>query len=630
MKHGSRKRALAGVTSLAMLTTSLSAIMSVQAAGETEILVTGFEDGEGVSEFTGRGGVEVIEATTEVAHSGDSCMCVSGREESWNGPQLLLDERCEPMTEYLVSAWVKTDWYSTINLSMEYTDTEGTRHYGNLATAQGDGWTEFKDVKASFTEDMTNVYIYFESSDAACSIYIDDFSLKEAPVIAIEDDIPSLQEVYADAFKVGTAITNNNLASKSFMSLVQKHFGASMTAGNELKPESLLDKAKSQANFEETGDDTVPAITLSNAKGLLNYCRDNNVPMRGHCLVWHSQTPDWFFKEGFADDGDWVSKEVMIDRMESYIKQVMEALATEYPTVDFYAWDVVNEAWTDSGEPRAAGAYSEGNGSSAWVKVFGDNSFIEYAFTFARKYAPTDCKLYYNDYNEYMTQKTDAMIKMATDLKEKGLIDGLGMQSHLDVGFPSAAMYKAALAKFAETGLDVQVTELDITTSDTSETGLKKQAQMYSDIFDALYEYKDSISAVILWGVTDPDSWRASQVPLLFDGEYQAKPAFFSIVDGIEYTTTEKKTTTTRVTTTTTTTTVTGGEATLLGDVNVDGIVSIADVVMLARYVSQDTTLEPIGKTGIANADCDGDDGLTADDISLLSRFLANLVDALG
>ena len=100
----------------------------------------------------------------------------------------------------------------------------------------------------------------------------------------------------------------------------------------------------------------------------------------------------------------------------------------------------------------------------------------------------------------------------------------------LDVGFPTVSAYKKALAKFAETGLDIQVTELDITTSDTSEAGFEKQAEMYKGIMDDCVEYADSISAVVFWGTTDDKSWRAAKSPLLFNEDYTAKPAFYSIL----------------------------------------------------------------------------------------------------
>lgn len=549
-------------------------------------------------------------------------------KKNWNGPQLALDNLIEANTEYVVNAYAMTPWYATLTLSMQYTDADGNIHYGNILgqVSQGE-WTAYENVKFSFPADTTDWYLYFEASDASVNIYVDDFTITEAPEVELED-IASLADVYRPYFKIGTAIGSSNLASKPFMGLVERHFNESITFGNELKPDFVLDKAATLAYMEANdGDQTNPQISLTNAKALLNYCRDNNIPVRGHTLVWHSQTPDWFFKENFSDDGDWVSKEVMIQRMENYIKNVMEALAEQYPTVDFYAWDVVNEAWTDGGQPRTAGSNNTTTGNSAWVQVFGDNSFIEYAFKFARQYAPEGCKLYYNDYNEYIDGKTNAICEMATDLKAKGLIDGIGMQSHLATNFPSAAQYKKALAKFAALGLDIQVTELDITTSDTSEAGLETQAQVYSDIMDALVEYSDSISAVIFWGVTDDQSWRASQLPLLFDKDFKAKPAYYSIVDGLEPVTTAPQDTTTTTTTTTTTaaTTAPSGDF-LAGDVDCNGVVEINDAVLLARYVAQDDTVK-ITVQGVANGDYNQDGSVDSTDITAVCRQLAHLTD---
>ena len=552
-------------------------------------------------------------------------MCISGREKSWNGPQFLLDELCEPNVEYTVSAWAKSEWYSTLSLSMEYTDTEGERHYSNLKSFSGDAWNEFSEIKFSFTADMTNVYLYFESSDASCKLYVDDFVIAPAPVIPIQDDIPSLSDLYSPYFNIGTAIMASNLSSPSFMDLVQKHFDDSITFGNELKPDSVLDKAACQAMAAE-GDDTNPQVTLSASRGLLNYCRDNNLPVRGHVLVWHSQTPDWFFKENYADDGAWVTKDEMLVRMENYIKNVFAALESEYPTVDIYAWDVVNEAWLDNGSPRNPGEQgSSGSNNSAWVQVFGDNSFIEPAFEYARKYAPEGTKLYYNDFNEYMPEKTAAIVKMATALQEKGLIDGIGCQSHLDVSFPGISAYEKAIAAFAATGLDVQITELDATTSDTSESGLATQAQYYSDIMDVLVKYADSISAVVFWGVTDDQSWRATRLPLLFDAAFQAKPAYYSIVDGLEMPDLPETTTTTTVTTTeTTVTSVTGGEYTVLGDTNCDDLFKIADVILLNRFLAEDDAIT-ITDVGMANADFNQDGDINGDDAVAMLKNIAAL-----
>lgn len=626
MSKSITKKLLAGLTSAAMLATATAVnLTTVPAATAADAKVIYSTDFEGDSfDFTRRGEDETLELTTEQAHGGSQSLCISTRAKNWNGPQLALDNLIKANTEYVVNAYAMTPWYATLTLSMQYTDADGNIHYGNILgqVSQGE-WAAYENVKFSFPADTTDWYLYFEASDANVNIYLDNFTITEAPEVELED-ITSLADVYRPYFKIGTAIMASNLSSKPFMGLVEKHFNESITFGNELKPDFVLDKAATLAYMEANdGDQTNPQISLTSAKALLNYCRDNNIPVRGHTLVWHSQTPDWFFKENFSDDGDWVSKEVMIQRMENYIKNVMEALAEQYPTVDFYAWDVVNEAWTDGGQPRTAGSNNVTNGNSAWVQVFGDNSFIEYAFKFARQYAPEGCKLYYNDYNEYIDGKTNAICEMATDLKAKGLIDGIGMQSHLATNFPSAAQYKKALAKFAALGLDIQVTELDITTSDTSKAGLETQAQVYSDIMDALVEYSDSISAVIFWGVTDDQSWRASQLPLLFDKDFKAKPAYYSIVDGLEPVTTAPQDTTT--TTTTTTTTAVSGDF-LAGDVDCNGVVEINDVVLLARYVAQDDTVK-ITVQGVANGDYNQDGSLDSTDITAVCRQLAHLTD---
>lgn len=614
MRISHNSKLIATLTAAAMGIVSLPAVISSSAADDV-IYSTGFEAGEEIV-FTGRGGVEVMESSTEQVHGGEAALCVSGREKSWNGPQLLLDDICEPGVEYTVSAWGKSERYSTFSLSMEYTDTEGTRHYSNLKSFQGDGWNEFSDVKFSFLADQTNVYIYFECSDATCKMYIDDFVIKAAPVIPIQEDIPSLSDLYSLYFNIGTAVMASNLSSPSFMNLVEKHFDDSITFGNELKPDSVLDKAACQ-EMAAAGDDTDPQVTLSAARSLLNYCRDNNLPVRGHTLVWHSQTPDWFFKENYADDGAFVSKEKMLQRMENYIKNVFAVLEKEYPTVDIYAWDVVNEAWQDDGTPRNPGEQgSSGSNNSAWVKVFGDNSFIEYAFTYARKYAPEGTKLFYNDYNEYMPSKTQAIVDMANELAAKGLIDGIGCQSHLDVSFPSVSVYEKAIAAFAATGLEVQITELDVTTSDTTEAGLATQAQYYSDIMDVLVEYSDSISTVVFWGVTDDQSWRASRLPLLFDATFQAKPAYDAIVDGLEITDI--------ITTTTTETTSTTGAYTLLGDVNCDGMFKVNDVILLNRFIAEDDGAV-ISDVGLANADFDQNGEPNSEDATAMLMMLAGL-----
>ncbi|MCM1474567.1 MAG: endo-1,4-beta-xylanase, partial [Muribaculaceae bacterium] len=564
MKRKHLKNLIAGTLGAVMVCSSAPVVYAedsaITAPAGKIIYSSDFEDGD-VSAFTKRNDNDttVVSASTDNAVSGTKSLCASGRSKTWNGPALRLDDICEPGTAYLVSAKVMGQYYTSNTMSLQYTDASGAEHYENLANLNGNGWQEVTDIKVSFSADVSNVMIYFEGGTD--NIYIDDFVLKEAPKYSIQEDIPSLKDVYSDYFKIGGVATVKELAPQSTKDLILKHCN-SFTAGNEMKPDALLEQNACLAMAKD-GDDTNPQVSLDQARSLLDFARDNNIPMRGHVLVWHQQTPTWFFKENYDVNGDWVSKEKMLTRLENYIKNVFEALEKEYPEIDFYAYDVVNECWLDDGSARPAGTQEEASKNSPWVKIFGDNSFIKPAFEFAKKYAPEGTKLYYNDFNEYMPQKTDAIIKMVEEINSDGhYIDGIGMQSHLDArsgsdAFPSVNVYKKALDKFCETGLDVQVTELDVTVNGNDEESFKQQAQYYSDIMDAIVAQKDNISCVTFWGTTDDMSWRASKYPLLFNEDYTAKESFYSIIDGIESTGTTTTTTQTTTTNTTTTTTVT-------------------------------------------------------------------------
>ena len=202
--------------------------------------------------------------------------------------------------------------------------------------------------------------------------------------------------------------------------------------------------------------------------------------------------------------------------------------------MEFYAWDVVNEAASDAGTIRDAGSNNEVNGQSAWVKVYGDQSYIPLAFEFAKKYAPAGCKLFYNDYNEYSPNKQAYIISdILKPLVEKDLIDGVGMQSHISMSYPTIDLYKSAMQQYADLGLEVQVTELDVSEKSNEYANQLALAQRYQDVFKMYKEMKDSgvnLSAVVLWGITDSTSWIGGY-PLLFDKDYQAKPSYYAVID---------------------------------------------------------------------------------------------------
>ncbi len=666
MKGKINKKLIAGVMGAAMtLTATASAVHAVApatlkltnnktASSEGKVVYElGFEDEADLKNWSNRGGDDTtkVSLSADAAKSGKSGLAATGRSESWNGPAFRLDGVLQPNTQYYITASVKGKYYTNATFSFQYT-IDGQTSYSNLAKdLNGSDWQTIKNIPVSYSDGMEGVYVYFEGGSD--DLYVDDFKVVEAPDVDIETDLPSLSEIYKDKFKIGTALTPDDLASKPFMSLVQKHFGESITVGNQMKPDYVLNEAATKKYFEETGDDTTPQISFSQAKPVLNYANKYGIPVRIHTLVWHSQSPEWFFKEDYDAKKDYVSPEKMKKRMENYIKSYFETLTKLYPNIDFYACDVVNEAWLDQGQPRKPGHCAQDNNweASDWVAVFGDNSFIDYAFEYARKYAPKGCKLYYNDFNEY-TKKLDSIVDMAKRLKAAGNIDGIGMQSHLDVreslaaAYPPLNTYEDAVKAYTDLGLDVQITELDVTVQDRSgDKYFNEQAKYYKGLFDIYEKYSDKISAVIFWGVTDTKSWRSPQNPLLFDADFKAKPAFKSIVgsrtaaDPVRTTRPEGNVVTTTSTTTTTTQTTTSNSqlpaAKLVGDANNDNSIDMSDVVLIMqslaspdKYGLNGTEKTHLTLQGAANADAPGTSkGITNEDALAIQYYLLGLTD---
>lgn len=175
-----------------------------------------------------------------------------------------------------------------------------------------------------------------------------------------------------------------------------------------------------------------PALRFDRFKSELDFARDNGMTVRGHTLVWHSQTPNWIFYKDYKVGGELADRELMLKRMENYIKSVMEWTNENYPGL-ISAWDVVNEAAADDGGMR----------ESLWYETIGDD-YIAKAFEFARKYAPEGTKLFYNDYNSYMAGKQKDILAFLKPIAEAGNIDGMGMQTHINTG-TSPALYMIAL-----------------------------------------------------------------------------------------------------------------------------------------------------------------------------------------
>lgn len=373
----------------------------------------------------------------------------------------------------------------------------------------------------------------------------------------IQMDIPDLHEALSKEGGVtytGVAIPIMALSDSARMELVTKHFN-SVTCENEMKPESILgSRAPGVKTVEELENKLNFAAADAVADWITNYNTENgtNIRMRGHVFVWHSQTPTWFFREDFTKNGDFVTKEVMNQRMEWYIKTVAQHFDQKYPGL-IYAWDVVNEQASDSGGIRTNGD---------WYQVYqGSDEYIINAFRYADQYLAKDTILFYNDYNECTPSKCDTIVGFLEKIRKEISADrklGAGMQGHHDMATPTASAIETAARAYAKVADTVHITELDVKSTvgfDGTDLGAEftKGGYRYREIYDIVKEInaddtlKGSIDNITFWGTHDAASWlktsnsvggsadgKTPQYPLLFDENLQAKPAYWAFVDSGE------------------------------------------------------------------------------------------------
>lgn len=342
----------------------------------------------------------------------------------------------------------------------------------------------------------------------------------------------TLKSALEEKFFMGTAMNTPQIMGDDTASLdlILKHFN-SVVAENCMKS-GPIHPEKNTYDFEL-------------ADKFVEFGVQNDMYIVGHCLVWHSQAPDWFFVD---EEGKDVSREVLIERMKNHIFTVVGRYKGK---VD--AWDVVNEAFEDDGSWR----------KSKFYEIIGEE-FMDLAFRFAHEADP-DAELFYNDYSMFHEGKRNAVTNLVKDFKQKGIrIDGIGMQAHYGLGFPALEEVEKSIVSFASSGADVHITELDIDVlpshnwnigADVREsfeyrekmnpypTGLPDSVSValnkrYLDLFNLFLKHEDKIKRVTLWGLADHHSWKnnwpvrgRTNYPLLFDREYNAKPVVQDIID---------------------------------------------------------------------------------------------------
>ncbi len=383
--------------------------------------------------------------------------------------------------------------------------------------------------------------------------------------------------------RVGAAVTLGEIQDEKIWDIVTTYFSA-ITIGNELKPDAMFGYSNGRCpGTEEAELDgetiVVPKLDYSRAEAILDKVLawnqehpDDEIKVRGHVLVWHSQTPEWFFHVDYDKNKDYVDKDTMNKRLEWYIRTMLTHFTGEDSKYKgmFYGWDVVNEAISDgtgtyrsdAENPNEELSQDTHGSNSSWWHVYQSNEYIINAFLYANKYAPEDLELYYNDYNECSYNKQQGILALLRAVKEKEgapgegtRISGMGMQGHYNMSSPTIGELNTAIRSYAEVVGNVQLTELDMKSSDsydgseeTKAEEYEKQADRYGVIYWVLKNTnkEDSIhiSGLTFWGTADHYSWLQSrsdvgggntdglpECPLLFDENYQPKPAYYRFVE---------------------------------------------------------------------------------------------------
>lgn len=352
---------------------------------------------------------------------------------------------------------------------------------------------------------------------------------------SIESQEKTLKEAFANYYYIGTAMNEGHITGNDTKSveLIKKHFN-SITAENVQKWERIHPEPETY-DFE-----------LSDK--FVEFGLENDMFIIGHTLVWHSQTPNWVFEN---EDGNPKTKEELLQTMKDHIFTV----AGRYKgKID--GWDVVNEAVEGDGSMR----------QTKWMEIIGEK-YIEKAFIYANEAAP-DAELYYNDYDMWKKGKYEKVVELVKDLQAKGIkIDGVGLQGHWGLDYPTNDELIASLEALSQLGVKIMITELDlnILPNPFGYTGaeistnfeLRKelnpypdglpdsmhvvQSNRYSELFNIFNDYKDHISRVTFWGVTDGQSWQnywpmqgRTTYPLLFDRNFQPKPAFDAVIETVK------------------------------------------------------------------------------------------------
>ncbi|MFC8682856.1 endo-1,4-beta-xylanase [Microbacterium ureisolvens] len=505
---------------------------------EEEIVIdSDFETGlDGWALRSGSGSTTAtVELSTATSHGGAQSAVVANRAGQGDGIGHDVTGLLDPAITYELTAWVRFgDGQPVDDVWLSRANTEGgTTAFATIAQFDGvtnTGWTQ---VSARFQgSDAAQSLLYFETrwdngaAGNTSDLYVDDVVLR-VPAPTVIEDLTGIKETVD--FPVGVAIDSRETAGAA-SELLLRHFDQ-VTPENFMKPEAWYD-----ANGDFVAEN-------AEADALMDFAQENDLGVYGHVLVWHSQTPAWFFQDDAGQPlaADEAGRAVLRERLRTHVFDVAQYLSDRYglfgsETNPLRAFDVVNEVVSDGSE------FADGLRRSEWYRILGEE-FIDLSFAYADEafndvYAAAGADrpvtLFINDYNTEQGGKQQRYLDLVERLLARGVpVDGVGHQFHVSLAMPVSAL-EAAIAAFEHLPVTQAVTELDVTTgTPVTEAKLVDQGYYYRDAFRVFRDHADDLYSVTVWGLTDGRSWRAdSGAPLVFDDDLQAKPAYYGAVDG--------------------------------------------------------------------------------------------------
>lgn len=503
-------------------------------AGDPGQLSTDFEDGlDGWTARDAGTGSPVIAITTAAAHGGAQAAEVSSRSSQGDGLGHDATGLLVPGDTYHLEAWVKFAGTPVDDVWLSLASTvDGSTTYSTLDQFSGMSSSQWVLVESDFTvTSADSLQLYFETryqngdTGNTTTFQVDDISVEVMDDPVIQDLTPIKDTV---PFASGVAIDSRE-TSGSQAELVVKHFDQ-LTSENFMKPEAW---------YTPAGDFVT---TNAEVDALMDFAVENDLKVYGHTLVWHSQTPAFFFQDASGNPltNSPADQQILKDRMREHIRNVAEYLTDGWgafgsATNPVYAFDVVNEVVSDGAEN------ADGLRRSEWFRILGEQ-FIDLSFEyandalneeFADPFADHPVTLFINDYNTEQGGKQTRLKALVERLIDRGVpVDGVGHQFHVSLATPISSL-EGAIEAFEGLGLTQAVTELDVTTgTPVSQSKLIDQGYFYRDAYRIFRAHAADLFSVTVWGLNDGRSWRASSGdPLVFNDGLQAKPAYYGIVD---------------------------------------------------------------------------------------------------